>query len=431
MSYKTYEYYKDSEILWMEKVPCDWKINRLKFLCVNLDNKRIPISADNRKDGPFPYYGAAGIVDYIDDYIFDDKLVLIGEDGAPFFENGKNVSFIVNGKMWVNNHAHVLKVKEDLILSEFLVHILNCTDYSLYIKGSTRDKLNQDQLNNIPILIPNIQTQESMVSYLDKKTSEIDDNIAKNKELISLLEEKKTALINQVVTKGLDPNVPMKDSGIEWIGEIPEHWEIRKMKNLTFFQEGPGLRNWQFTDYGIRVICVTNITEKGIDFKNYEKFISEEEYKQIYQHFTVNKGDLLLSSSGNSWGKVAQYNDEEIVILNTSTIRINENKDFGSILSQSFIKWSLESETVREQLGLMMTGSCQPNFGPTHLAKVLVPYPTSKMEQNNISKYLDEKIGKLNEIIEKVKNEMCLLEEYKTSLIHHTVTGKIDVRDEI
>ena len=90
-----------------------------------------------------------------------------------------------------------------------------------------------------------------------------------------------------------------KDSNIEWIGEIPEHWDVRKMKNLIFFQEGPGLRNWQFTDDGIKVICVTNITEEGIDFSNYKKFISEEEYKQIYQHFTVNKGDLLLSSSGN------------------------------------------------------------------------------------------------------------------------------------
>ena len=213
-----------------------------------------------------------------------------------------------------------------------------------------------------------------------------------------------------------------KDSGIEWIDEIPEHWEIRKMKNLIFFQEGPGLRNWQFADSGIRVICVTNITEKGIDFSNYEKFISEEEYKQMYQHFTVNSGDLLLSSSGNSWGKVAEYLDDETVILNTSTIRINENKDFGSILTQSFIKWSLQSEAVREQLGLMMTGSCQPNFGPTHLAKVLVPFPTSLKEQRLIADYLDKKISRIDENITKNKKLISLLEEKKTALINQAVT---------
>ncbi len=217
-----------------------------------------------------------------------------------------------------------------------------------------------------------------------------------------------------------------KDSNIEWIGEIPEHWDVRKMKNLIFFQEGPGLRNWQFTDDGIKVICVTNITEEGIDFSNYKKFISEEEYKQIYQHFTVNKGDLLLSSSGNSWGKVAEYLDDELVILNTSTIRINENKTFGSILNQSFIKYALQSEAIREQLGLMMTGSCQPNFGPTHLAKVLLAYPNSKNTQEQIADYLDKRTSEIDENIAKNKKLILLLDEKKTALINQVVTKGLD-----
>lgn len=96
-------------------------------------------------------------------------------------------------------------------------------------------------------------------------------------------------MISHAVTKGLNPNVPMKDSGVEWLGEVPEHWKIMKLGIAVFMQEGPGLRTWQFTDSGTRVICVTNITEDGINFSKLEKFISTSEYIQSYQHFTVKK----------------------------------------------------------------------------------------------------------------------------------------------
>jgi len=212
-----------------------------------------------------------------------------------------------------------------------------------------------------------------------------------------------------------------KNSNNIWAGKIPIHWEIHKIKNLIFFQEGPGLRNWQFTDDGVRVICVTNITSNGIDFSNYEKFISEDEYKQTYSHFTVDQGDLLLSSSGNSWGKVAEYTDDETVILNTSTIRINKNPTSDYELKQPYIKWALQSEYIREQLGLMMTGSCQPNFGPTHLAKVSILMPTIK-EQQQIANYLDKKTAKIDETIAKNERLIELLEEKRTALINQVVT---------
>ena len=429
MNYKTYSNYKHSNVDWMGEIPTNWNIQKLKFLSQNLDNKRIPISAGDRKEGTVPYYGATGIVDHVEDYIFNEDLLLVGEDGAPFFDKDKNVSFLISGKTWVNNHAHVLKIDQSLILDKLVMHSLNCTDYSLYIKGSTRDKLNQEQLKDIPIIVPPFEEQQYIVDYLDKKENIINEIIIQNEKLISLIEEKRVALINQAVTKGLDYNVPMKNSTIKWIDKIPEHWDIHKIKNLIFFQEGPGLRNWQFTDNGIRVICVTNITERGIDFSKYEKFISEDEYHQMYNHFTVNKGDLLLSSSGNSWGKVAEYVSDETVILNTSTIRINKNRSSDYELNQPFIKWLLQSDYVREQLGLMMTGSCQPNFGPTHLAKVLIALPTPS-EQKLIANYLDKEISNINNTIDVIKENIALLEEYKRSLIYHVITGKIDIRSE-
>ncbi|WP_216843227.1 restriction endonuclease subunit S [Microcystis aeruginosa] len=221
------------------------------------------------------------------------------------------------------------------------------------------------------------------------------------------------------MTKKWQPYPTYKDSGVEWLGAIPEHWEVNKFLRLAFFQEGPGLRNWQFADDGIKVICVTNITDKGIIFNNYSKFIDQEDYCKNYKHFTVNFGDLLLSSSGNSWGKVAEYLEKETVILNTSTIRINQSSkgEYYKI----FIKWILQSDAVREQLVLLMTGSCQPNFGPSHLAKLLVPVPPLP-EQQKIAQFLDQETSKIDKLITKKERLIELLKEKRTALISHAVT---------
>lgn len=277
--------------------------------------------------------------------------------------------------------------------------------------------------------------QRAIAAFLDRETGRMDALVAKKRELIERLKEKRTVLISRTVTRGLPPaaaravgipeNPPLKPSGIEWLGDIPKHWEVRKFSRCAFFQEGPGLRNWQFTQDGIRVICVTNITEAGISFASFEKFISEEEYKSTYPHFTVAKGDLLLSSSGNSWGKVATFDADEIAILNTSTIRVNENAQ--RTIFRPLIGWMLTSEGTREQLRLFMTGSCQPNFGPSHLARVMVAVPPPP-EQTAIAAYLDEETSKLDALVARVEEAVERLQEYRTALITAAVTGKIDVR---
>jgi type I restriction enzyme S subunit len=289
--------------------------------------------------------------------------------------------------------------------------------------GYGQPNLNIDIVSNIRFPLPPLSEQEQIVSYLDDKTTKIDELIQKKLRKIDLLKEYRTSLINTVVTKGLNPNVPMKDSGIEWIGEIPSHWEVNKLNRYIFFQEGPGLRSFQFTDEGVKVICVTNITENGIDF-TYRKYISIDEYLQKYQHFTVKKGDYLLSSSGNSWGKVSEYLDNETVILNTSTIRLNTiNND---LLKKTLIKYILKSDYIRNQLDLLMTGSCQPNFGPTHLDQLFLTLPPLS-EQEQIVSYLDEKTLQIDKTIDIEKKKIELLKEYRQSLISNVVTGKIKV----
>jgi len=127
------------------------------------------------------------------------SVLLIGEDGAPFFEKYKDVAFMINGKSWVNNHVHVLRVK-DTIRSELIMHQLNITDYKFYIKGSTRDKLNQDELSKILIVVPPPEEQKQISDYLNSETSKIDTLIEKINKQIKLLKEHKTSLISYVIT---------------------------------------------------------------------------------------------------------------------------------------------------------------------------------------------------------------------------------------
>lgn len=163
------------------KIESKWEIVRIGDIVDNLDNRRIPLSQSEREKGMYPYYGATGIIDYVKDYIFDDRLVLIGEDGAKWGA-GENSAFIAEGKYWVNNHAHVLKAKANKVIDRFLVEVLNFLDLSAYITGLNVPKLNQTNLNNIKIPLPPISLQKEVVAEIvkiDKQRADIIGTINK------------------------------------------------------------------------------------------------------------------------------------------------------------------------------------------------------------------------------------------------------------
>ena len=158
-----------------------------------LDNMRKPVTKSDRKSGKYPYYGATGILDYVDDYIFDEKLVLVGEDGAKWGE-GENTAFIAEGKYWVNNHAHVFRPNRKKVLDEFIVGVLNAMDLSEYITGVTVPKLNQKKLREIKIPLPPFEIQKQLVA--EAKTEE--EIIASNRRLIKIMEDKISAILEEI-----------------------------------------------------------------------------------------------------------------------------------------------------------------------------------------------------------------------------------------
>ncbi len=195
---------KDSGIEWLGMVPEGWEIKKIAWITKCLDGKRIPLNTEERgkMQGEYPYWGANAIVDYINDWLFNEPLVLLGEDGAPFFEKFKDVAFAVDGKIWVNNHTHVLRPKK--IHYKFLAYALNSVDYRPYINGATRDKLTQSEMNSIHIQCPPLPEQHAIAAFLDRETARIDEIIEKIKVSIEKLNEYRSALISAAVTGKID-----------------------------------------------------------------------------------------------------------------------------------------------------------------------------------------------------------------------------------
>lgn len=196
---------KPSGIDWLGDVPAHWQITRLSRVVACLDGRRVPLNREERSErqGPYPYWGANGIVDSIDEWLFDEPLVLLGEDGAPFFAENKEVAFFVTGKIWVNNHAHVLRPLAGMD-GGFLAHALNQTEYGAFIDGSTRDKLTQDDMNAIPIAKPPHGEQLAIAAFLERGAARLIDMVAKVETAIDRLQEYRTALITAAVTGKID-----------------------------------------------------------------------------------------------------------------------------------------------------------------------------------------------------------------------------------
>ena len=182
------------------------KSTNLRWLAKNLDYLRIPLNATERAEqgGDVPYWGANGIVDYVNRSLIDEPVILVGEDGAPFFARGKDVAFCVDGNIWPNNHIHILSPHQYIIDNRYLCYFLNQVEYANYINGSTRAKLTQAQLGSIVIHYPYLETQKAIADFLDRETGRLDQLIKKIRYQIDLLREKRSALITAAVTGQID-----------------------------------------------------------------------------------------------------------------------------------------------------------------------------------------------------------------------------------
>ena len=216
---------KPSGIDWLGDIPEHWSVVSLRRVAQSLDGQRVPLNAEQRgkMQGDYPYWGANTVIDHVDQWLFDEDLVLLGEDGAPFFVRGRDVAFHVSGKVWVNNHAHVLRPKG--IVPQFLAHALNCVDYAEYVGGATRDKLTAQSMKAIPIQLPPADEQVQICAVIADAVEPVISVREKTSHEIALIREYRTRLIADVVKGKVDVRHLAPPPGSEDLEEMVDELE--------------------------------------------------------------------------------------------------------------------------------------------------------------------------------------------------------------
>lgn len=415
---------KDSGIEWIGEIPNEWKISKLKYHVYCLDGKRVPIDAALRETGPYPYWGAGNITDYVNDYIFDEELVLLGEDGAPFFDDFRPVSFLVNEKIWVNNHIHVLKGKNDL-LNSFLVYFLNSVKYDVYINGSIIDKLTQGSMNTINITFPSMLEQRAITDFLDRKVGQIDDILADLNKQVETLNQYKKSLITETVTKGLNLDAEMKDSGIDWIGDIPKEWDVKKIRYLGYLQNGIS-KGSEYFGTGYPFLSYGNVYSNITLPEKVEGLVESTKTEQVY--YSVKKDDAFFTRTSETIEEIGFTSVCEKTIPNATfagfLIRFRPTTN---LLNMSYAKYYFRAEMLRAYFVKEMMIVTRASLGQDLLKNLPVLLP-SLIEQQKIADYLDKKCTQIDELITDKQKQIEKMKSYKKSLIYEYVTGKKRVR---
>lgn len=445
MSFKAYEEFKDSNIDWIGPIPNYWQSYKLKHVINEFIAGGTPKSSndafwdENNNGIPWIAIGDMTDNDYVNSTVksitregLADKNLRILKKGtliySIFASLGKTAILNIDATTNQAILGLITSTKIDVKYLKYYLEALKGT-ISRFSNENTQENLNSNIVKNMEIAMPeSLEEQKQIANYLDKQTAKIDATIAKNKELIELLEEKRVALINQVVTKGLNPDVPMKYSGVEWIGKIPEHWNIMKLKHHGFVLGGYAFKSGDFTDSGVKVVKITNVQSLKFDWS--ECFYLPKSYLHEHSEFKINKGDIIFALTRpiiSTGIKAAIFDENEPALANQRT---GIFKKHSNDLISTFLYYVIYSDYFKEDFKSKITATNQPNISPLDIGEIKLILPSVEEQKQIVSK-LDEETKKISEVISKIKENINLLEEYKTSLIHNVVTGKIDVREEV
>ncbi|MDN3608925.1 restriction endonuclease subunit S [Vibrio ostreicida] len=423
--YQEYPEYRGSDIGWLEAIPSHWLEGRVKHISSNLDYKRIPLSAEERgnRQGEYPYYGASGVIDKVDDYLFDEETILFGEDGANLLSKSTPLAFLASGKYWVNNHAHILKPLDGIY--SFWVNSLNNLDISAVVSGSAQPKLTAEALGNLAVVYPpSVEERQKIANFLDHETAKIDILIEKQQQLIKLLKEKRQAVISHAVTKGLNSEAQMKDSGVEWLGEVPEHWVVTPLAGVAdVVDPNPSHRNPKYTDDGFPFISTVEFT--GVDDveTNTPRRVAEETVLEQEKRCNFQEGSIAFSRKGTIGAvRILPHNIRFALLDSVCVINCGER------ILHEFLYQQCRSSLFESQLGAETRGAAlkQVSVGRVRGVKTFLP-PLN--EQTTIVTYLNQALSKLDKTMGLANKQVSFLRERRTALVSAAVTGKIDVRN--
>lgn len=393
------------------QLPEGWKIKYLDELYENLDSKRVPITKSSRKSGNIPYYGASGIVDYVANYIFDEDLLLVSEDGANLLARTYPIAFSITGKAWVNNHAHILRFKEK-ITQNFIEYYLNSISLEPYVTGMAQPKLNQKSLNSIPIPFPPLPEQKRIVAILDEAFEGIDRAIANTEKNLANSRELFESYLNAIFTQKGDRWKEVKPKFIP-LSTLLSKQPRNGWSPPAIFQTG----------YGIPVLTLSAVTGfhyDGSRIKLTSVLTSGE------AHYWLQEGELLITRSNTPElvGHVAIYDGNPPKAICPDLIMkmtVDPTK-----ADTRFIYYFLRSATARKYLTGKAKGASSTMPKITKQVVQETPIPTFNLsEQQAIVKKLDEIATETQRLETIYRQKIAALNELKQSILQKAFTGEL------
>lgn len=359
----------------------------LEDVCNILDNKRVPITECDRKKGPYPYYGANGVQDYVDDYIFDDELVLLAEDGGNFGSKEKPIAYRVSGKCWVNNHAHVLKPKENIDVN-YLCYSLMFYDVSGFVNGATRQKLTQSNMRQMLIPFCSLADQQRIADELDKVSGLIEK---RQKQL-----EKLDLLIKSRFVEMFSSEESLK-------------WGKAYLGNVCDVRDGTHDSPKYILENGFPLVTSKNVVNGEIDFKD-TNLISKEDFDKINQRSRVNVGDIIMPMIGTIGRPVIVNTNREFAIKNVALIKFVQTSN--SRVKNVYIKYLLESDVFEEIKTDLQRGGTQKFISLGDIRKMAFRLPPIEL-QNQFADFVE----KVEQNKSKIKNSLDKLITLKKALM--------------
>jgi len=406
------------------KLPKGWIKTNIEEAATILDNKRKPINSSERQkriEGKeerelFPYYGATGKVGFIDEYLLDGEYVLLGEDGAPFLDTFKEKAYIVSGKIWVNNHAHVLESKTS---NRFLKHYLNQFNYKEFVTGTTRLKLNQTSMKKIPIPLPPLFEQHRIVEKIEELFSELDNGIEQLQKAKEQIKTYRQSVL-KAAFKGRLTNKNVKD------GELPEGWiqsdigsQSESMKNGLYKSKDV------YNETGIACLRMYNIQNGKIDWYNIKRMNLKEE--EIIEYELL-PGDILVNrvNSRELVGKSALIIEGlERCVYESKNIRLRLKNTINSRYTNYWLLFSANqyfTNNAQQTVGMASINQKQ-------LSEMPIPLPKNVKEQQQIVSEIEERFSVADKMEESIDQSLQQAETLRQSILKKAFEGKLVAQD--
>jgi type I restriction enzyme, S subunit len=432
MSLKKYEHYKNTTVDWIGSLPVDWKLVPLKHIATFTNGAAFKptdwseygfpiIRIENLNGGEtFNYFSG----EPEERYLVNDGDLLFGWSGnrgtsfGPFRWSREEICVL---------NQHIFKVESLLVERDSLYWMLRAVtahveDHAHGIIGMVH--ITKGALGAIVVPLPSVQERKAIAAFLDAETSKIDALVAEQRRLIELLKEKWQAVISHAVTKGLNPHVKMKPSGIDWLGEVPEHWDCRRLSKLsTKITNGyVGPTRDILVESGVPYVQATHIKNGVVNFDG--SYYVTEPWSKAHSKSILAEGDVLIVQTGAGTGDVGVVTRNEIGFNCHALIIV---QGIPNVLNGAFLCALLRSDYGNQTLFSLRTGGMHPHLNCSNIRDITIPVPPID-EQRAIVAFLDDQISEFSSLIENSELSMSLLQERRTALISAAVTGKIDVR---